>query len=315
MTALIVRDRLSNFLFILRRLGGAAFVASLALVFGACALQPDETASTEQAVTGDKTLGDQIRQYGYGSLAQFSTRKFAYVGGKVSDFATLESDLNAMLPMGVATCTRANGCLHVVNENGGTTGLPTSDTAADRHDAALALAAQHAMEPSAPLYFIDPPSKTGTALLHAVQASTGTLGLSGFEFGWGLASTDTAQTSIDTWITNHPIVSTAPIGLITSTKVVQVGGSDYSGSNADTTWSGFTGTADIDSVVPQIPQVQEGSAVTADNFVVGPALILMRLGAQSSAPANRATLLAAAGSHFNGVSTATVGVFKDASDL
>lgn len=276
--------------------------------------QPGQAA----AATGDGP--DQVNHYGETGLTGFASRPIAVLGDSVKDLGQLDLDITAMMGF---SCTRANNCYGVTDENGNQLTIPTGlESAADkakRWEAAAAIVAAKQLAGSAKVFLIDAPSQSGTHLVNQFNALASANVAAKFAVPlYGLASNDAAQATIHTFLTNHTgILAVAPAGFLTSAKVVQVGGSTYTSGNPDTTWSGFTGANDIMSRADAIPQVRDGSATTQPSMGWAAAFIAARLSNESTAIPTRLQLLGADSSHFAPVSgsNSALGVFVDGSDL
>lgn len=278
-----------------------------------CALD-EPTGATEQAVVGDHGWPDQISHYGYTGLSGFSARKLGVIlpGIKASKVAQLEADLTTIrATFGASPCTVASACLKVVDENGNVVSSNTDDSR--REDATWALAALSSLSPSSPLVLIVPTTTTGAKAATAISTAVGaTLALNAAAFGYTLPAADPAQTTIDTTLGAHTaFVLAGPAGGLTSTRVVQVGASTYTGAGTDTVWVGSPGNGDVMSVAKGIPGTFDGLAVSSfDSMPAAVAMIIARLANQPTNVATRAVLNAAAASHFTSVPSGSK-VFKD----
>jgi hypothetical protein len=268
-----------------------------------------------------RSIADQVPHYfGASDTAGFGDRDLGVIGAGVKDFDALERDLTAMRAQyGADPCTRGNGCLRVVDENGGQTALPSVDDPVARHDATIALAAIGARARTSPLTLIDARARNGTSLVNGIKTLTSpALGLAAGMSTFGVPLSDTTtQGAINSWLTAHPFVFGAPAGAISSPAAIRVGTTFYSSTQPDQTWSGFI-DGDILSDGAQIPQLvlDDVAQAPTDTLVAAPALVISRLASEPNRVATKADLMAAASSHFRPVSgSVSRGVFVDGANL
>lgn len=262
---------------------------------------------------GDTPAG-AVQHY-FGAATQTGqSRVLAYVGANVSNFTQLESDIAAMLPAGAPACTRANTCIKVVGATGlANSGIPTSDTAADRHDAATFITALHLANTAAQIVFIDCDGKNATNFLNAGKVpknTAATLNIKGIAFGWGISLTDANQTSLSSWYGTNPTTVVAPEGLVAWSGRIRVGFTTYIPGSADTAWSGFTGASDVMALGDSVTTKQEGSDVTETSFTLAPALVLGLANAESGSIATLTDFLNADPSFYHmptGVTNSALG--------
>lgn len=263
---------------------------------------------TVPAMAAPRDLADMKARYGFvaSTNADEMSGIFANVGDKTT-FTTILNNYRSLV--GAPLCTELNGCLHFEGANG-TPGLPVDDPASTA-EAAYAMAAISVAAPHSALRVISTSGKSGTVAAQAIATFLASPS-DGAIMGFGIGSTDPAQSTISTALAaNAAKVLVAPQGALTSSLVVQVGGSQYVPASAEATWS--TTTADVFAVAHQLPT----ASGSIDSTIVPCGLILGRLEAQSGGIAIRSDLLAAAASHFGAVSGATTGRgrFVDGSNL
>lgn len=262
------------------------------------------------ATPGDRTLPEQRTHYGYVG-ARGGGDELAIVSFGVGDAAKFETDFNDMRALlGEAPCTRANFCLSLVNQTGGST-LPT-DSPSDRHDAALAAAMIALAAPDSPIRIVSCGSKTGTTAKQAIATVIASPS-AGFLMGFGLSSTDPAQGQITTMLSGSGVVAVAPQGFLTA--AISIGATQYTTSApADAAWTGTAAT--LYSVGRQVPAIADGSAVVVDSLLAPAGAILGRLENQTGGIADLADVTGASSSHFVVIpGTSGRGRFVDHSDL
>jgi len=293
----------------LRNLVLLAFLAPAPLCTQGCAPAPD-TATADQAVTGD--FANMASRYGWGGITGNPSYPQAVIGLKVAsaDFPTLETMIGNESGL---TCTRANSCLKIVDRNDGTTYPATTDTA-ELAKVAEAISGLLLNGQNAPIIFVDGTAADATNF----NASFATVGTELASAGAGVVTpTYTiaagSQGTVNTFLANHTgIVAVAPLGFLASSLAVQVGTTqDVSG--VDAKWTTGDG-GDIMALGHALPFPWSASK-DSPYFPAG--AIAARLNNQSGAPATRAVLLAASGTHFQAItgSASTRGVFKDGSSL
>ncbi|HEX2692389.1 MAG TPA: S53 family peptidase [Kofleriaceae bacterium] len=168
-----------------------------------------------------------------------------------SDLATYRSQF------GLPPCTKANGCLKIVNQNGQTSPLPGTAPANDDWtvEAALDLDLASAACPTCKLVLVEAQDDQGNGLFVAQNAAAAMPGVVAISDSWGGPS-DGTDVTLDSQFFNHPGVNifvasgdngntgTTPDYPSTSAHVIGVGGTSLvkSTSNArgwtEGAWSG-----------------------------------------------------------------------------
>lgn len=301
------------------KLSQIVFSASLVAPAAGCLAPAAEVTDTDsQAVTGDYT--DQATHYGFagdGDVGQSGDVAAIFVG-KVTNLTQLNSDLTATLGF---SCTNTNGCYTPLNKSGGST-LPSGandDQASD--DAVSAIAGLKEAGAALQIKLFIGDDKSASTLGTMVGTGLGALPalpqLAVFTFG--AASNDPVQSTINGWFNQSGhlgVVPVAAVGMITAQRAVLVGGTTYTGNNADTVATGSPGSGVIMSRISSIPRQKQGNAVTLDSIPWAIGAIAGRLDNETdgNGPANLADLQAADSSHFRAVSGGSQ-VFVDGQPL
>lgn len=273
---------------------------SKALVLGATVA----LAGTAHAAPGD--FANTVSRYNFTGLTGNTSNLLGVLVIKVQDFATFEQELKNFTGI---DCSQSNGCYYVVDRNGGTSLLPSSDDAAERHKAVAAVAGVLVASPGAPIVLIDGTAADATNM-NASVAQLATQGAVAFTGTYTIPAAQ--QGTVSTFLSNNPsIVPAMPKGALTSSKVVQVG-QTQDASGLDSKWTTGDG-GDIMAIGHNIPF--PWATVDSPEYAAG--TVLGRLNNQAGAPATRSVLLGAAGTHFAAISgsAATLGVFADGSSL
>ncbi|HEX7839240.1 MAG TPA: S53 family peptidase [Kofleriaceae bacterium] len=187
--------------------------------------------------------------------ARTSTNLIAIVDA--FNYPNAESDLASYRSQfGLPACTKANGCLRVVNQNGATSPLPANSPAGDDWtvEAALDLDMASAACPTCKLILIEANDDTSNGLFVA-QNTAASLGAFVVSDSWGGPSDGTDATLDSQFFTHTQAITTfvasgdsgntgaSPDYPSTSLKVVGVGGTHLVRSTAargwtETVWSG-----------------------------------------------------------------------------
>lgn len=273
------------------------------LWLGAAAAAPLLIPHAAHAATGD--FAEEQTHYGFSGLAGQGD-PLAVVGAKVANLSQLESDVQGITGF---ECSRSNGCLVVKDRDGLENNLPSTDDADERHKVALAIAGILLAAPDSQILFMDGLQKDSNNLSPSIT-NLHSFGVKGFVPTYTIAAG--SQGTITTYLSNHTdIIGVAPTGYLTSSLVIQVGGTTYTTGNADTVWAGSPGNGDVMSRMDDIP-VPWGT--TMDSPEWGAAVVLGRVENQSGGPATRQTVLNASSARFN-FPTGGSKVFKDGQQL
>jgi Subtilase family len=178
------------------------------------------------------------------------------------NYANAESDLATYRSQfGLPPCTKANGCLTIVNQNGAVSPLPAAPPAGDdwNLEAALDLDMASAACPSCRLALVEAQDDQGNGLFIAQNAAAALPGMDVISNSWGESSPGNENT-LDTQFFNHTqaittFVSSGDSGNTgaagdypsTSTHVIAVGGTHVVKSSTargwtETAWSGAGST-------------------------------------------------------------------------
>lgn len=273
------------------------------LSMGACALgpPPDGTAAVGQAVTGD--FADMASRYGW-SLTGNASYESVVIGLKVaeSDFDTLRQMVED------ETGLDASGIV-IKDRNNATSNYPGTTDQAELEKLAEAISGIMVANQDAPIRVLDCTAADSTNFNAAYQHIPGDGVVTAT---YTIASN--LQGTVSTFLSNHTgIVPVVPQGFLASSLAVQVGFTQDSGGS-DVKWTSNDG-GDIMALGHAIPFPWATGG--KDSLFFGAGAIAGRLNNQSGAPATRAVLLAADGSHFQAItgSASTLGVFADGGSL
>jgi hypothetical protein len=195
-------------------------------------------------------------------------------------YANAESDLATYRSQfGLAPCTKANGCLSIVNQNGAAAPLPAAPPPGDdwNLEAALDLDMASAACPTCKIVLVEAQDDTSNGLFVAQNAAAALPGVASISDSWGAPSSGAGDLTLDAQFFTHPqnvnvFVSSGDSGNTgaagdypsTSEHVIAVGGTHLVKSATargwtETAWSGAGSTC---SAVFAEPAFQKGAVPT-----------------------------------------------------
>jgi subtilase family serine protease len=186
---------------------------------------------------------------------------------------TAESDLNTYrAQFGLGTCTKASGCLTVVNQNGGSSPLPATDGGWSQ-EISLDLDMASAICPSCKLLLVEATSNAFTDLVAAVDRAAATAGVVAISNSYGGPEFSSENTATYGGHYNHPgkaiTVSTGDNGYgvefpAASPYVTAVGGTSLTRSTNARGWteSAWNGAGSGCSAYAPKPSWQHDTACT-----------------------------------------------------